>query len=85
MDDYYDVDAIGAGGFAVVRKVRHKTTAETYAMKIIGVKEDGDETEDKGEHGKERMSMSGVTERDRYPARAQVAERVEIEGSDVVR
>ena len=56
MDDYYDVDAIGAGGFAVVRKVRHKTTAETYAMKIIGVKEDGDETEDKGEHGKERMN-----------------------------
>jgi calcium/calmodulin-dependent protein kinase I len=61
MDDYYDVDAIGAGGFAVVRKVRHKTTAETYAMKIIGVKEDDDKTEDKGEHGKERMSMSEVT------------------------
>ena len=61
MDDYYDVDAIGAGGFAVVRKVRHKTTAETYAMKIIGVKEDDDKTEDKGEHGKERTSMSEVT------------------------
>ena len=29
--------------------------------------------------------MGEVAERDRYPARAQVAERVEVEGSDVVR
>lgn len=61
MDEYDDVAAIGAGGFSVVRKVRHKQTTETYAMKIIGVKADDDETEGKGENGKERMSISEVT------------------------
>ena len=63
MERYDDLESLGAGGFSVVRKVRHRQSAKTYAMKIISVKE-GDATTtpgDKDEHGKERMSVHEVT------------------------
>lgn len=60
---YDDLAALGAGGFSVVRRVRHRDTFKTYAMKIISVKED--DAEKPGgkddESGKEMMSLSEVT------------------------
>ena len=62
MERYDDLESLGAGGFSVVRKVRHRQSAKTYAMKIISVKEgDADARGDKDEHGKERMSVNEVT------------------------
>ena len=62
MDRYDDLESLGAGGFSVVRKVRHRQSAKTYAMKIISVKEgDANAPGDKDEHGKERMSVHEVT------------------------
>ena len=62
MDRYDDLESLGAGGFSVVRKVRDRQSAKTYAMKIISVKEgDANAPGDKDEHGKERMSVHEVT------------------------
>jgi hypothetical protein len=47
MERYDDLESLGAGGFSVVRKVRHRQSAKTYAMKIISVKE-GDADADAG-------------------------------------
>lgn len=61
---YDDLAALGAGGFSVVRRVRHRDTLKTYAMKIISVKEDDDGEKPGGkdeESGKEMMSLSEVT------------------------
>ena len=59
---YDDLAALGAGGFSVVRRVRHRDTLKTYAMKIISVKEDdGEKPGGKDEEsGKEFMSVSEV-------------------------
>ena len=65
MERYDDLESLGAGGFSVVRKVRHRQSAKTYAMKIISVKEGDADADaapgDKDEHGKERMSVNEVT------------------------
>ena len=62
MERYDDLESLGAGGFSVVRIVRHRQSAKTYAMKIISVKMgDADAPGDKDEHGKERMSVNEVT------------------------
>ena len=37
LDKYDVLDTLGTGGFAVVKRVRSKTTGENFAMKIINV------------------------------------------------
>ena len=58
---YDDIEHLGAGGFSVVRRVRCKATQKTYAMKIIGVRENDEEPGTKSDEGKERMSIGEVT------------------------
>lgn len=61
----YDIlDTLGTGGFAVVKRVRDKSTGDSFAMKIISVKnddeEDGDAEDDEDEEEKEMMTLKEV-------------------------